>query len=238
ANKRLTYGFLFLLLLGGLLVTQTRGALMSFSLIYLLLSGLALTKAKRLRLLFLRRRVLISLSFVILGIGVLLLGYPELLKRVHHGFYYLPGRYVETTQIRLYLWGLALKSFIHNPVLGIGLGQFYNLVQVFPGLRFSPLVFYIYGLDPHNIVLYYLSSAGIFGIIAFFYFFLSVLKMGWTKFKQSIAPQDLSISFALLGMVLFVFISSFYTGEWFYRVSGIEFLFFLGLLSIFKPRIQ
>jgi len=238
ANKRLTYGFLFLLLLGSLLATQTRGALMSFSLIYLILSGLALTKANRLKLLFFKRRILISLSLVVLGTGILLLVYPELLKRVHHGFYYLPGRYIETTQIRFYLWGLALKSFIHYPILGIGLGQFYNLVQVFPGLRFSPLVFYIYGLDPHNIVLYYLSSAGIFGIIAFFYFFLSVLKMGWTKFKRSVVPQDLSISFALLGIVLFVFISSFYTGEWFYRVSGIEFLFFMGLLNVFKPKVQ
>jgi O-antigen ligase len=138
----------------------------------------------------------------------------------------------------LYLWSLALKSFLHNPLLGIGLGQFYNLSQVFPELRFSPLVFFIYGLDPHNIVLYYLSSAGTLGILALFYFFFSALKIGWMKFRKSITPQDTSIAFALLGIVLFVFVSSFYAGEWFYRVSGIEFLFFLGLLNVFKPKAE
>ncbi|MCJ7458546.1 MAG: O-antigen ligase family protein [candidate division Zixibacteria bacterium] len=237
-KKRLTYGLIFLLLLGGLFVTQTRGAMISFVLIYLLLSFIALKKAGSVGFLFSKQRVLVSLSLVLLVMAVLFLSYPELLKRVHHGLYYLPGRYVETTEIRLYLWSLAVKSFLHNPVLGIGLGQFYNLSQVFPELRFSPLVFYIYGLDPHNIVLYYLSSAGILGILALFYFFFSVLKIGWAKFKLSLTPQDTSITFALLGIVLFVFISSFYAGEWFYRVSGIEFLFFLGLLNVFKPKAE
>ena len=236
AKKRLTYGLVFLLLLGGLFVTQTRGALMSFGLVYFLLSFIALKKTGNLAFLLSKRRVLTSLSLVLIAIALLLLSYPDLLRRVHHGFYLLPGRYVETTQIRLYLWSLALKSFLHNPFLGIGLGQFYNLSQVFPELRFSPLVFFIYGLDPHNIVLYYLSSAGILGVLALFYFFFSVLKIGWTKFKQSLTPQDTSITFALLGIVIFVFISSFYAGEWFYRVSGVEFLFFLGLLNVFKPK--
>lgn len=237
-KKRLTYGLVFLLLLGGLLVTQTRGALMSFGLIYFLLSFIALKRARNLGFLFSKRRILTSLSLALIAITLLLLSYPDLLRRVHHGFYLLPGKYVETTQIRLYLWSLALKSFLHNPLLGIGLGQFYNLSQVFPELRFSPLVFFIYGLDPHNIVLYYLSSAGILGILALFYFFFSAFKIGWMKFKQSLTPQDTSITFALLGIVLFVFVSSFYAGEWFYRVSGIEFLFFLGLLNVFKPKTE
>jgi O-antigen ligase len=237
-KKRLTYGLVFLLLLGGLLVTQTRGALMSFGLIYFLLSFIALKRARNLGFLFSKRRILTSLSLALIAITLLLLSYPDLLRRVHHGFYLLPGKYVETTQIRLYLWSLALKSFLHNPLLGIGLGQFYNLSQVFPELRFSPLVFFIYGLDPHNIVLYYLSSAGTLGILALFYFFFSALKIGWMKFRKSITPQDTSIAFALLGIVLFVFVSSFYAGEWFYRVSGIEFLFFLGLLNVFKPKAE
>jgi len=235
AKKRLTCGLVFLLLLGGLFVTQTRGAWVSFGLIYLLLSYLAIKKAKYLRIKFTRRRAFVSLSLIFLVITLMLLWYPGLLQGLHHEFHYLPGQYVETTQLRFYLWGLAFKSFLHNPVLGIGLGQFYNLTQVFPELRFSPLVFYIYGLDPHNIVLYYLSSAGILGILALFYFYFSVLKIGWIKYKRSLTPQDSAISFALLGIILFVFISSFYTGEWFYKISGIEFLFFVALLNVFKP---
>ncbi len=238
AKKRLTYGLVFLLLLGGLLVTQTRGALISFGLIYFLLSFIVLKKAGNLAFLLPKRRVLTSLTLVLMALGFLLLSYPELLGRVHHGLYSLSGKYVETTQIRFFLWGLALKSFLHNPLLGIGLGQFYNISQVFPELRFSPLIFLIYGVDPHNILLYYLSSAGILGILALFYFFFSALKIGWMKFKQSLTPQDTSITLALLGIVLFVFISSFYAGEWFYRVSGIEFLFFLGLLNVFKPEAK
>jgi O-antigen ligase len=235
AKKRLTFGLTFLLLLGGLFVTQTRGALMSFGLVYFILSFIALKKTGNLAFVFPKRRILTSLSLVLIAIALLLLSYPDLFKRVHHGLYLLPGRYVETVQIRFYLWSLALKSFLHNPLLGIGLGQFYSLSQVFPELRFSPLVFFVCGLDPHNILLYYLSSAGILGILALFYFFFSVLKIGWMKFRQSLTPQDASITFALLGIVLFVFISSFYAGEWFYRVSGVEFLFFLGLLNVFKP---
>jgi O-antigen ligase len=238
AKKRLTYGFVFILLLGGLFVTQTRGALMSFGLVYFLLSFIALKKTGNPFFLLPKRRIITSLSLVLIGIALLLLSYPDLFKRVHHGFYLLPGRYVETTQIRFYLWSLALRSFLHNPILGIGLGQFYNLYQVFPELRFSPLVFFIYGLDPHNIVLYYLSSAGFLGILALFYFFFSALRIGLMKFRQSLTPQSTSITFALLGIVLFVFISSFYAGEWFYRASGIEFLFFLGLLNVFKPKTE
>jgi O-antigen ligase len=236
SRNRLKYAVVFFILLAALLATQTRGAVISFSLTYAFVSVIALKNTERDPTTGLGARFwrLTALMLVLVMVAFLL--FEPLTANLGHRvltLYQLPTEGAqETIQIRLFMWQTALKAFLAHPVLGIGVGQFAVVHRLFPELRFSPLFQYMVGLGAHNVVLSYLSQGGLLGLCSLLYLMLSILKVGWVTQKHSCSRRDLSISTSLLGILFFVVVSSFYAGAWFYSVSGMEFMLFLALTVV------
>jgi O-antigen ligase len=235
--SRLKYAAVFFILLGALFATQTRGAMMSFSLSYTFVSIITLTLGRKVYSSIVCRnfwKLAFSLA-VFLLLAVHLFG--SLVTDLTHRFYSLYQLPVtggqETIQLRFHLWETALKAFLAYPFLGIGIGQFRVVHLIIPNLRFSPLFPETVRLDAHNIVLSYLSEAGLLGLCSLLYFMISFLRLGWGTYKGFLNKEDLPILTSLLGILFFVFVSSFYAGAWFYGVNGMTFMFFLALTVVF-----
>jgi hypothetical protein len=236
-TRRVLMGIVFLILLWGLIVTQTRGGYISFVLCYIFVTFITLWKANKIKSRFIIRNIGWLTLFILVLFIVFIFSYPSFLERSIHGHKMgiLTGYSIDTTQFRYFLWGLSLKSFFLKPILGIGLGQFYRISAVIPELRLNLFYGLVKGLDPHNTVLYYLSQTGIVGLSCFLYLLFSTLNSTRAKYNNSTQVRDLRISTALLGFLFYVIISSFYAGEWFYGVGGGLLALFLGLCVVFKP---
>jgi O-antigen ligase len=233
-RNRLKYAVAFFILLGALFATQTRGAMLSFFLSYVFVSIVALRKKAILDTAYVRHGFWkLTLSMVILILLAFILFEPLMSSLSHRAYslYQLPTRGPqETIEIRLLLWLTALKAFASQPLLGIGIGQFKVVHLAVPSLIFSPLFRHTAGLGTHNIILTYLSQAGLLGFFCLLYLMFSSLKVGWRTYRVSSTKEDLSLSISLLGILFFVVASSFYAGAWFYSLSGMEFMFFLALM--------
>lgn len=234
---RILLGIAILILLCGLMVTQTRGAYISLVPCYIFITLTALWKANKIRSKFIIRNIVWLSLFVFAAIIIFIFSYSSFIESLGHGhkMLILPGYFIDTTQLRYFLWDLSLKCFLHNPILGVGLGQFYRISAILPGLKLNVLSQVIKGLDPHNTILYYLSQTGIVGLSSFLYLLLSSLSLLFAKHNNSVEIRDLRISTALLGFLFYVIISSIYAGEWFYGVGGGLLALFLGLGVVFKP---
>jgi O-antigen ligase len=237
SQKRLKYAIAFFISLGALLATQTRGAMISFILSYVFVSIIALRKKRIVDFPIVHRNFLmLTITLIVILASIFLFSQP-LLTNISHRFYslyQLPGAGAqETIMLRFFLWDTAWKTFLAHPFLGIGIGQFRAVNLVIPSLRFSPVFQDVFGLDPHNIILSYLSETGLLGLSILLYFMLSFLKVSWRAYKDSFNKQDLSISTSLFGILFFVTVSSFYAGAWFTGLSGMAFMFFLALTVVF-----
>ncbi len=206
---------------------------MSFFLSYVFVSAIALKRNKK------HPSVSVSAGFwrltgvMVFSILLAFLLFEPLTASLSHRFYtlyQLPTEGAqETIEIRLLMWQTALKAFLAQPLLGIGVGQFRLVHLVVPELRFSPLSMYVIGLGAHNIVLTYLSQAGFVGACSLLYFMFSFLKVGLQTHSYSLSRSELCVTTSLFGILFFVFVSSLYAGAWFYSVSGMEFMLFLAL---------
>jgi O-antigen ligase len=234
-TRKFYYLISFFVLAGGLFATKTRGAIfsMAISLLFLILLSFKKAKKEKLRKVY---RNLWLISFAILLVVLLFLFlFPFYAQGLSHRIYLPYGKPIDTTQIRLFLWGLSLNLFWENPVLGAGIGQFYKVAELIPELKFSLLAQHIIGLDPHNMVLYYLSQTGILGLMALFYLMFSFFKVGWRKFKDAKKDEEIAISLVLLSFFFHVISSSFYAGEWYFGIGGVQLALFLALLVVFQP---
>jgi len=231
---------MFLILLAALLATQTRGALLSSIIGLSFVTAIALAKSKFLKLSFIRNNVLqVGLLLVLLVAYAFFNFSNTIFERSSHRVYSLlqvPFRGpFETIEIRMLLWQTALRCFLKNPLLGIGIGQFKIVYLIFPDIKFIPLFPYLKGLGVHNTALSYLAETGLLGVLSLFYFTISFLRVAWQKYKISIEIKDIRISTALFGILFFIGISFFYTESWFYSINGFEFMFCLSLAVTFKP---
>lgn len=231
------YALMFFVALGGLVASQTRGAVLSFLLGYFFVTVVALKKGRELELAYIKRNFLRLTALILMLLLVFVIFSPSILLSFGHRFYTITQGPAETIELRFVLWQTAIKSFLQNPILGVGLGQFTRISQVLPELRFNPLFAYVSGLGAHNIVLSYLAETGILGLLCLFYLMVKSLRLGWINFKRSKSEAEVPISVSLLGVLFFVVISSFYAGEWFWSVSGMLFMLFLALLLVFNKSI-
>jgi O-antigen ligase len=240
-KSKLIYGSLFLIIFCSLIITQTRGAMLSCLLGYTFLSFIALKKAKNLRLSCIRHNLFKLTSLTILLSVFSFILFPSLFSGVSHRvshFYQLPFEGpIGTIEIRLVLWMLSLQAFLSSPIIGIGLGQLQLTNVIFPSARFLPLYHLLIGGGAHNIALSYLAETGIIGFLALLFFFFSILKLARSIYLSATTIDDLPISMSLLGILFFVVASSFYAGSWFWGVNGIEFMFFLALAVIFHRKL-
>lgn len=114
---------------------------------------------------------------------------------------------------RLDYWKGALQIFIHNPILGIGLG---NFTQAYPKYQSS---LWTGTTDPHNILVNILVSGGLVAGLAFIYFLWELLKSGllikksndlimigyWLGLMAALLHSLFDLGWAMPGILVFNF---------------------------------
>jgi len=235
-NRRRTLKYLAFasILFLGLVMTQSRGAWLSFVLSFLFISYLFRKKSipgttkKLYQIFFLGLFLVLILFFVFQSVFI---GISHRVEQIQ----YLE---VGTIQIRLILWDAAIRAFLANPMNGIGLGQFPLFSDKFSDIGKSEIFKEnIEGLSAHNILLSYLSETGIIGILALLFFYFSITKLAAKSFNRIDLDENLDIVIILRAFLFFVVISSIYAGAWFWGLNGTQFMIFLAMSTVVSKKV-
>lgn len=188
--------FLFLVglfvMFGALLLSGSRGGLLSFTVGLVCFAGLV--HMRRL----LRRRSLLLLIFLPLALGLIGFSAPELLLR---GLQRFTGTDVESSfQVRREIWRTSWRIAHDFPLTGSGLGTFSNLAQRYQPFRWDKRLQY-----SESDLLQFLAETGLIGAGLM----LSIAGMFWlgvfARWKQRHARQAVAIGAgglsALLGLI-------------------------------------
>lgn len=228
------YGLFSLLLLMGLVLTQSRGAWISF---FLSLSFIWLLARKK-SIAQSRKRLLGILFLLLLSVMITFLIFPNIFTGITHRVEQVKYFEIGTIQLRLMLWEAAIRAFLSHPINGIGLGQFTVLSDDFSSLGMSSIFKEnVGGLSAHNITFSYLSETGIIGIIGLIIFYTSFMIMATKTFIRAKTLQEIEITTALLANLFFVVVSSTYAGAWFWGLNGMQFMIFLAMSTIVSKKI-
>ncbi len=228
------YSIISLILLLELVLTQTRGAWLSFSISFLFLGVLIRNKSipgTILKYLWIVFIVLLALLITITMFQNILLGITHKVEQL---------KYVDigTIQFRLILWEAAIRAFLAHPINGIGLGQFAIFSVDYSSLGKSSIFKEnLEGLTAHNVVLSYLSETGLIGLLGILIFYYSFMKLAYCSFKRAEDSSEMEIIIPLFTILFFVLISSVYAGEWFWGLNGAQFILFLALTSAVSNRV-
>lgn len=247
------YLFASMLILGGLIATQSRASLafaVSISIVALLLS------IRRARQMAMRepfaegvatagevlRTIKKRIGWVCLAVFVLAAAtfglIPEfrntIVTRLETVFTLTP---TGTLRTRLVLWKTALTAFSSHPVLGIGPGSFRTLHYVLPTLHMQPLHVYVRGLSAHNLFLHYLAETGLLGTSALVALFVNQYRITRSTWGRELPIQRTGCSLALyLGGLLFL-ITTFLEAGWMWGQSGFIFVLFAALIVRYQQQL-
>lgn len=85
------------------------------------------------------------------------------------------GKIYSTHQDRFYMWQGALQILRERPLFGVGTGGYQQALKAH-GRVSDPTISH-----PHNDLLYMAASYGTLGVIAYFWFYITLLKNAWRQ---------------------------------------------------------
>jgi O-antigen ligase len=156
---------------------------------------------------YLRARDHSPIKIILIFLGILLITSPLIYKMSE-----LQKNNVSSTENRWLLTEISVQAFNDKPYLGYGSGQFINLVA--NNIRFTAK----YGdpLDSHGMFQKVLAENGIFGLAAWIFILLYLIKIAWRALKlyQDRNPWLLPLFLAAGGGLFFqIFNTSYYKGK-------------------------
>ena len=197
APTRMLHAALVAVLLGGLLVTQSRLAFMAVG----VMGMAALLWLGSVRV----RKILLFILAIVIGVAIIVLLSIE-----------LPPELVHSIRGRWFIWLTTLEMMRDHPVAGVGLGHFGLNHMDYQGRMFATGQFNAFFdnaaviTEGHNEFLNWGAVAGIFGMIGFVVLCASVLWYGWrsASLKKN-APQLYLALVGYLFAMLFISLLSY-----------------------------
>ena len=214
-----------------IILTQTRGAWLSLIISFLFL--VLLVRMASTKYVFINTVWILS----ILGIAIAtsLAIFSDAFIGIVHRVENLQSMNIGTLHNRLILWEAGINAFLSHFVNGIGLGHFPILSGDYSSIGNSSFfIDNIKGLSTHNIILSYLAETGIIGTFCLLLLFMKIIQVGHSIYESSENREDYQLSIPLYCILFYVCISSFYAGAWFWSISGVQFMFFLSLATVFR----
>ena len=214
-----------------IILTQTRGAWLSLIISFLFL--VLLVRMASTKYVFINTVWILS----ILGIAIAtsLAIFSDAFIGIVHRVENLQSMNIGTLHNRLILWEAGINAFLSHFVNGIGLGHFPILSGDYSSIGNSTFfIDNIKGLSTHNIILSYLAETGIIGTFCLLLLFMKIIQVGHSIYESSENREDYQLSIPLYCILFYVCISSFYAGAWFWSISGVQFMFFLSLATVFR----
>ncbi|MBC7419810.1 MAG: O-antigen ligase family protein [Bdellovibrio sp.] len=182
-----------------LFLTQTRSALVGLvgGILFIVCALFFSPTARKFK-----RKIYFHLTAIIMATALIISGikYFDLLPKVSDriGNSSLAD---QSLQNRIYIWKLAGDSFKDHPWLGLGQENFIYSLK-----HYQPQMWGEAWTDrAHNNILEWLTSAGIFGCLAYLAFFVTTLYLLWFQNKNKI---DLEIKIFISGFFICYFLNS------------------------------
>ena len=214
----------------GIIVTQTREAMLYAAIGVLLSCGIIWWWAGRMRLPSIQRRVLWLVLGSTLAVIIFLSGAISTFEMpANRVFQAVEGR-SNTIFIRLFLWKTGLQVFLDSPIMGIGLAQIGKWDQFVSFWRFDPMSQFSRGLGAHNDLVTYAAETGLIGLAALFWFFVRVTRVGWRTLPRIADRSSLHLLLSVWVPCLAIFARFFYGTHTFYSLGGLFNCLYFGLL--------
>ncbi len=162
-----------------LLLTQSRGGLMAYVAI-LLVEAWLLAPSRN------ARRIWVAMALVGSVAGFFVAG--SLFARL--------SEVDEFTEVsRLVIWAGAAAIFFSAPLMGIGYGNFKEILSNFANTTEGGMI------DAHNLYLQVLAETGVVGFFGFFLLVAASLKRAWILWRESRYWLDVVIACGVLGAI-------------------------------------
>lgn len=241
------YGASSLVILGGLIATQSRLPLM----VALCFAAIVAVGSLRRARLFavsgydgtsfegvhnqLKSRILAGCALTVLGVIVVLVISPHLFDTVWTRFQRILLLYTGgTIRLRLVLWRAALEAFAAHPLLGIGPGCFRNLHEIIPGAHLDPVHYYVRGLSAHNLLLHYMAETGIVGATALMALVIQLFRTSRRAIGSLAARETLWIDPVIRTLGLLFLVTTIIEAGWLWSQPGYLFALFAALIVRFR----
>jgi len=126
------------------------------------------------------------------------------------------ARYVVTTivepdrnpgvEMRLGIWRDTIRLFRSRPITGHGLGTYDIAAYSLPDARADP-AFRGKGWHAHNVYLHMLAETGVIGLLAWCYFWFSILIELWRAWRRADSSQRAAVAGAAWAIAAFLLLS-------------------------------
>ena len=236
-KQRVLYGSLAIMIGLGIMATQARGPMLAVAIAIPLLIFFAARKSRKesdrssshvLKLIFIPAVALIGLVFLFkdtLFVG-LLSRYDEIIISLTNP--------KGTIALRLILWEAAIRTFLDNPITGIGIGNFRLVHHIYPDSKLMPLHWWIFGMSAHNVLLHYLAETGIVGFLALVTLSWKGLRHSYRGFMQKLSYPDNQVAASLfIAMVVFC-VTILFMRAWTWGQGGYVMALLFGLLAAMR----
>ncbi|MEW5795053.1 MAG: O-antigen ligase family protein [Candidatus Zixiibacteriota bacterium] len=222
-GERFWYGVVCVLIAAGIFATQARGPLLTVMLATPVLLWFTWRKAKREQ----NHTVVRSARLVTLGMILLAVVTVSLSTNLLANAW---GRYQEfivslgdpegTIALRLVLWRIALRTFMDNPLVGIGIGNFRIVHEIYPDLRVIPLHLQVKGMSAHNVLLHYLAETGLAGTLSLLTLTWLGLRNSYRTYRERFSTSGTQVSAALFIALLVFALTLLYMRAWTWGEGG------------------
>ncbi len=175
----------------------------------------------------------LAMILAIFGIPLLAI-YTPIFDGILDRFSYIGPTPSETILLRVTIWKAAFAAFIKNPLFGIGVGNYANVAQWVPEVRFDHIFYLVAGRSAHSVFMSVLAEMGIFGIIVVTWFFTRSVRHSWRLFAVSGSYTQVAETQSLFVIALIIAISSIYAGAWFWGSNSYHMALFLGLAATYR----
>ncbi len=201
------YCFNILLNLIGLIIANTRGAILGLAIGILILFGYFIKTTANLRL---RKKLIYILIVLLLIVFVLFLARNTKFISQTFKLSRIFNLYDVTAKQRLYAWKLAFQGFKDHPLLGVGPENYNYIFNKYFTTEYFKITSESWFDRAHNIIFEILTTSGIVGLIFYFSIALSIF---WYLFKlrkiQTTDKNEIVFLAVLLGVYfiqnLFIF---------------------------------
>lgn len=237
-NNTAITAVLIMVILAGLIFTQTRNTFISLSLTFLTLFIFITIKRSKFNISSGKLVGVFSSIIAVSLILVIVLTYvnPDIFQRLDQ----LNKSNVlsvkkesdfssNTLLTRLLIWDTAWNAFKAHPVIGIGAYSFPFESSAYSTLPKDLYKEFVEGLSPHITFLANLAETGILGLLGFLLFLGASIRLGIESIKLAFSEEQIFYSIIILALQFYIMYSMFLTDAWLWGQCGMLWAVVLGL---------
>ncbi|MEW6506546.1 MAG: O-antigen ligase family protein [Bacteroidota bacterium] len=233
--KKILFVIPFLIITGGLILTQTRNAWVStLFAIFTLVLYLFLNSKK----VFIKKRILVLL--IVFISGIVLLSFFTTETNIEQRLDITEQSVTLTDDpesvgknsfvSRMMIWHTSLVSFFEHPFIGIGVYAFKHTSQHYYQIPEGFYKLWVEGRTPHVTYLQVLTETGILGFLAFLCFIFSIIKLLMRILTLPRSKHEWHIAVMTIWALIYIIFSMMMTESWLYGPYIIWFGILLGIL--------